>query len=273
MTRDREIDGEPKPRAVPESSDRVAYWATFGGLFVGGFLVMIFICRWLRSPFPSWAAFVPGLVCQLATRPLLNRLLRWRGRTPPARQVATWAREPLVPAGEPEAEVVEAGVDRNSLLIGIGAGLFGACFFGGLLLASRSVIPPAQGDGLDRVMVAFMACFVLAALWLLIVGWWIRPTVRVDAAGVWGYPRDLAVRRRFIPWSAIAACDLETWHNPDGKPIGTRPILLGPAGERLIRLDMTGLARADRDRLIRAIAARLPRAVRGPVRAPAPPTG
>ena len=57
--------------------------------------------------------------------------------------------------------------------------------------------------------------------------WWDRkPQAWADRHGITGYPSGLHLYRRFVPWSDVATCEIETFSNTYGEPVLVRPILL-----------------------------------------------
>lgn len=261
MIRDDELDGvgpaKSGPARVVSGQDYLALRVVVscGLVFVFG-LACVGIARSFGVPFPAGLIGGSGYGATLASGPLVDAWLRRRGLARPAKAAATWTRAPLLPDAEGDAEVVEVGIAPATLWAGILAGLVLILFFGGMLLLSRSV---GRNDRIDWFFVAFMVLGALGMAWMMFVGCWLKPTIRVDAEGVWGYPRDLAIRRRFVPWSAIKSAEVETYIGLAGKRAAVRPILYDRHGDRLIRLDVTGIARADQERLVGAIRARLHR--------------
>ena len=255
MIWDRELDGAgPKLGVISE----VSFWAWIVGVTIALILVenlvLIRLVTVFQIRFPGGLIAGLGLPNVLLARYLVGVVMRRRGLTRRDGKPATIiTRTPLIPAGEPEATVVEVTLDlRLYFGVAIVCGL-GAVFFGLMVLVSH-------GDWLAIGLTVFC---VLAMIQAGVIVPWVNPRTTVDATGIWGYPRDLAIRRRFIPWSAIATVEVETIHNLNGKARLIRPILYDSAGRRIIRLDTIGLRLAEQEKLVHAIQVRLPRGTGG----------
>jgi hypothetical protein len=104
-----------------------------------------------------------------------------------------------------------------------------------------------------------MALFGLGGGYCFHERWWGRPQARADASGITGYPVGFHVRRRFVPWSEVATCEIETHYNTFGEPVIVRPILRSHAGEILMTMDLCTTIE-EQGRLVKYIKAKLPRA-------------
>jgi hypothetical protein len=88
--------------------------------------------------------------------------------------------------------------------------------------------------------------------------WDRKPQAWADRDGVTGYPNGLS-SRRFVPWSAVAACEIETYFDTFGKPSIIRPTLMGRDGEPLLTLYLLFTNFEDQERLVKYIRAKLPK--------------
>ena len=88
---------------------------------------------------------------------------------------------------------------------------------------------------------------------------WGKPQAWADATGITGYPLGLHLRRKFVPWSEVATCEIETYFDTFGNPILNRPILKGRDGEALITLNLQFTKVEDQARLMKYLKARLPK--------------
>ncbi len=259
MIWDREFDGVgPKPRLASERLYRALDWIVFGGLLLLELRAVYPLAIWLQSP--AVLGFVGGLSMAnwMLAQYLVGVWLSRQGLTRPPDPRSRQTRTPLLPDGEPDAAIVEVAPPASLWL-------FCAAICGGITLILAGILTISRQSGTGDWFTSWEWLGVLATVGMGLLTVFYSVVVphlnahtTVDATGIWGYPRDLAIRRRFIPWSAIATCELETDHILKGKPISVRPILLDAAGHRLIRLDLGGVSLADRDRLIRAIQVRLP---------------
>jgi hypothetical protein len=82
---------------------------------------------------------------------------------------------------------------------------------------------------------------------------------RSAPSGVTGYPVGFHARRRSVPWSALATCEIETYFDTFGKPIIIRPVLKGCDGEALLTLNLLYTKMEDQERLVKYIKAKLPK--------------
>ncbi len=83
--------------------------------------------------------------------------------------------------------------------------------------------------------------------------------VRADRRGVFGYPARYAIRRRLLPWSEIATCDIITCHNPFGTPYLIVPVFKDELGRKLMTLSLYGVPMECQMRLVKYIKAKLPK--------------
>jgi hypothetical protein len=138
-------------------------------------------------------------------------------------------------------------------------GLSVACLMCCLLIALILVAVPhdrMEGVGWAYALIAF---FGLMAGYCLYAGRWGEPQAWADASGVTGYPVGFNARRRSVPWSAVATCEIETYYDTFGKPVLVRPTLKGRDGEALLTLNLMYTKMEDQERLVKYIKARLPK--------------
>ena len=287
-----EIDGP----GLKVASARFVFWLSFAVntilyITISYVFIATLITIQSRRPGKSVPLLVSGLVqaaLQLSIvyspkflgRPIVDRLLRRRGlvRPPTPKQVEaaqgsvfavpartttveTWARGPGV---APKVEPVEVPFTLDAYILS-GLSVWGLAAVGTPLAFSGSLAGPGAATffllwfgGL------FAGLMILVGVWAAVsMGGLVEPT-RVDVEGVWGYPHRLAFRRRFAPWSAVAACRVETDRDARGRVLDVRPTLIGLGGEPLMRLQMPEASVADQERLVRAILARTPKAADDP---------
>jgi hypothetical protein len=148
-------------------------------------------------------------------------------------------------------EVVEVSLSRSFARFVVW-GCPVACVFlaavGTLLLDSDPWIA-----GLSYLLSGF---FVLCA----IINWGDRkPQAWADRDGITGYPSGYHPYRRFVPWSAVATCEIETFYNTHGEPVLVRPILKGWNGDCLMAMYLLYTKMEDQERLVKYIKAKLPK--------------
>jgi hypothetical protein len=116
--------------------------------------------------------------------------------------------------------------------------------------------PPTRQDVVSAcIMVAFFGSGALFIRWGKA-----RPSVRADARGIHGYPLGLHFRRRFVPWSVVATCEIRTVYDTYGTPTAILPILKDGQGRVLMVPNLVHTRFEDQERLARYIRAKLPKA-------------
>ncbi len=84
--------------------------------------------------------------------------------------------------------------------------------------------------------------------------------VRADRRGVFGYPARYALRRKLLPWSEIATCDIVTRHDLFGRPYLVVPVFKNESGTKLMTFSLWGVPMECQLRLVKYIKARLVKA-------------
>jgi hypothetical protein len=84
------------------------------------------------------------------------------------------------------------------------------------------------------------------------------PHAWADGRGVTGYPTGVRVGRKFVPWSEVETCEIETIHDTFGTPILIRPVFKDQDGRKLMTLDLIHTRFEDQERLAAYIRTRLP---------------
>src|SRR5581483_10876398 len=93
----------------------------------------------------------------------------------------------------------------------------------------------------------------------------LRPQFRADASGLLvGSAGGARFVRKFVPWSAVATCEIRTTYPPWGEPTLIVPTLKGARGQTLLTLNLKALAKPDQKRLIKYIKAKLPKTALDP---------
>ena len=67
------------------------------------------------------------------------------------------------------------------------------------------------------------------------------------------------MRRKFVPWSDVQTCEIQTFYDPFGKPFLLRPILRGHNGEILMVLNLMQTKMNDQERIVKYVRAKLPK--------------
>ncbi|QEH35410.1 hypothetical protein OJF2_39620 [Aquisphaera giovannonii] len=188
---------------------------------------------------------------------IADRILTRQGLSRSGKTVVTWHRaDPGAgPDGDDEERVVVHARRGVLLACGLGCLGFSLALVAFLLLDSDiKEYRPFAVVGLGLFGAGTVGCFYDLARRV--------PQAWADASGVTGYPLRFGFRRRFVPWSSIESCDVETRHDIQGKPSVVLLTLKGAAGKRLLTMAFGGLTE-DPAPLIKAIRAHLPKPDRG----------
>ncbi|QEH35409.1 hypothetical protein OJF2_39610 [Aquisphaera giovannonii] len=191
------------------------------------------------------------------THQIVNVILKRQRFAHSGKTVETWYRADL----EAIPESAEKGRVEIHAKRGLNIG-FGAASLGFSLAGAASLLHPDGMRHWPQVLACVGAFGVCSAgcFYELNHG---KPQAWADAYGVTGYPRRFGFRRRFVPWSRIDSCDIETHHDPRGRLVGDRLVTLkDAAGKRLLTMAFSGLTE-DPAPLIKAIRAHLPKADTG----------
>ena len=243
---------EGKPRTVSKGTFDGLTWILLFVLTVSECLLVAVGCRTLGLRFDGgWVGgfFVLNWVLvRIAVDGILKRL----GLSRSGKTVEVRGRTAALPEGDvTDDEVVEVHCPKSFIRF-----VFWGCLLGGGLFALLLTFMPRSETwtvGLGYVLIGF---FGLGAINI----WWDRkPQAWADRDGITGYPNGYHLRRRFVPWSDVAACEIETFCNTFGKPVLIRPILKGWNGESLLALNLLSTKMKDQERLVRFIKAKLPK--------------
>jgi hypothetical protein len=187
---------------------------------------------------------------------IVDRLLLMPlGYSRSGKTVEVRARTQLIAEGEvDDDEVVEVHC-APSVLVGFGV-MFLAFALGIALIVVLT--PPDKINGIEAAYGLIAGCGLVGASCL--AAWrWAKPRAWANATGITGRPFRFDARRRFVPWSKVATCEIETYYDPLGAPAFIRPTLKGSDGETLLLLDLTATNISDQQRLVEYIKAKLPK--------------
>lgn len=138
-------------------------------------------------------------------------------------------------------------------------GLGGMCLgLASLILIMLIAIPHEKMTGIGSAYL-LIAIFYVAGAYVLYESRWGKPQAWADAAGITGYPIGLHFRRKFVPWSSVATCEIETYFDTFGKPAIIRPTLKDRDGKTLLKLNLISTKVVDQERLVKYIKAKLPK--------------
>jgi hypothetical protein len=120
------------------------------------------------------------------------------------------------------------------------------------------LMPHAKMKNVEYAYV-LIAFFGSGALFL----WWVKDwaSVRADASGLYGYPLGFHFRRKFVPWSAVATCEIHTVYDTFGAPTLILPVLKDRYGRELMTPNLLHTRFEDQERLARYIRVKLAKAM------------
>jgi hypothetical protein len=200
----------------------------------------------------NWASDGVLLALFLGTT-LTVGLFRLQGRSLAEGPIQRHTRTLALPEGSvSDEEVVEVrGPEGANLALAL------ACFSCSLACLSILIVIPAEkmtGRPWGYVLMAFFG-IVAVHLWLDRG----NPKAWADCGGITAFPGINAFRRRFVPWSKVASCEIETFFDRSGKPVVLRPVLKDAHGAVLSSPDLTYTRIDDQKRLVGYIKAKLPK--------------
>ncbi len=263
MSHDGFERGDVDVDAIPDPEPRVVSKAAFNGLLfalvvpitIAESVIAIAICHALGQHSRDIGGIVAGMGFPnlILARVAVDRILRALGRSRSGRTVERRGRTTALPEGTvDDDEVAEIRYPKGFVRF-LFWGSLGFCVFFG--------VGPSlfyEGSWMTWSCYCFSALFGLSVLNV----WWDRkPQAWADREGVIGYPIGFrgGLSRRFVPWSDVATCEIETYFDTFGQQVLIRPILKGWRGETLMMLQLLWTSIEDQQRLVKYIKARLPK--------------
>ena len=246
---------ERYPRTVSKVTFGCLAWALFFVITVAEFAVALAVSKGLGVRHEgNWIAGL-GFLNFVLSRVAADGILKLMGLSRSGKTVEARRRTAALAEGEAgDDEVVEVRCPP-SFITGLGVTCLIFCLLIVLILL-MTPLDQVKGIGWGYALVGF---FGLGAGYLLYEGQWGKPQAWADASGITGYPVGFHFRRRFVPWSDVETCEIETYHDTFGKPVIIRPILKGWNGEPLIALNLQYTKLEDQERLVKYIKAKLPK--------------
>ncbi|WP_337173250.1 hypothetical protein [Paludisphaera sp.] len=241
-----------EPRAISEKDYRRLVFLLSGLIALGTTIASREVARLCGARINGGSLAGMTLLYLALARNLAEHILRRRGLTLRGTAVEIYARSPSEPAMNVGAmERVEARLPNERLRLL----LIGAPFWSLFLLAGGWFL--FEGDPWLRRLSFGMSAFFLVC-WIVSILDYGKPLAWVDAEGVTGYPSQRMLVRRFVPWSDVYRCEVETSYDTFGEPFLPRPILKGRGGETLMKLHLACAPMDEQERIVEAIKARLP---------------
>jgi hypothetical protein len=244
-----------QPRTVSKTTFVCLYWTLLLVILLAEFAVAAVISKSLGIRLEGvWIGGL-GILNLILSKVAADRILKLMGLSRSGKTVEARGRTVALPEGEVgDDEVVEVRCPP-SLIMGLGVALLALCLLIALILYA---VPHGQmeGGGWAYVLIGF---FGLGAGYCFYERWWGTPQARADSSGITGLPVGYHMRSRFVPWSDVATCEIETYYDTFGKPVIIRPILKGSDGEPLMKLNLMYTTMDDQERLVKYIKAKLPK--------------
>jgi hypothetical protein len=242
-----------EPRPVSKWPFECLVIVTMVLLAVTEALGAVVVSRALRLRFEG--GYIGGLtILNLwLARPVVDGIFKWFGLSRSGKTLEVRGRAVVSPEGSVgDDEVVEVYLPRS----------FARFVIWGCPVAC--VLFAAMGT----LMFDWDPCFAVLSYLMsgyfgfcTMINWWDRrPEAWADRDGITGYPIGrFCLRRRFVPWSDVARCEIETLYNTFGEPVVIRPALKGWNGELLMTLNLLYKTMQDQERLVKYIKAKLPK--------------
>lgn len=242
-----------EPRTISKAAFETLVVLTFLVLTIGEMAIAVALSRALKSRFDK-STIGPALLFPtlILSRIAVDRVLRRFGLSRGGKTMERRGRTVAAPEGDvDDDEVVEVRFSRSFARF-LFWGSLAVCVFLGVGLT----LGPRQEPWVAVMGYILIAFFGLGLLNFLFDR---KPQAWADRDGITGYTTGHQIRRRFVPWSEIASCEIETFYDTFGKPVLIRPILKGWNGEPLMPLYLLYTSMEDQERLVKYIKARLPK--------------
>lgn len=246
---------ERQPRTVSKAAFGCLSWTLFFLILLTELVVTtVLMRRWGVRRDGGWIGGL-GMLNLVLAKVAADSILKLMGLSRSGKTVEARGRTVVYPDGEiDDDEVVEVHCP-SSFITGLGAACLIFCLVIVLILVA---IPHDRMEGVGWAYV-LVGVFGLSAGYCFYERSWGTPQVRADSSGITGLPIGFQFRRRFIPWSDVATCEIETYFDTFGKPFIIRPILKGWDGKPLIVLCLQFTKMEDQVRLVKYIKAKLPK--------------
>lgn len=247
---------ESQPKTISKAVFGCLSWSLFVVLFFAQLGISVALSRGfdIHVP-PGWIGGL-GVVHLFLARLAADAILKSMGLSRSGKTVEARGRTVALAEGEVDDDEVVEVRHPASFLTQLGVMCLAICLlFAGLFV----VIPHDLMRGTVGWFYVLIGFFALEAVFCFYQREWGAPQARADASGIRGAPVGFHLKTRFVPWSDVATCEIETYHDTFGKPIIIRPILKGWDGTALLALDLRYTKLEDQERLVKYIRARLPK--------------
>jgi len=250
-----------EPRTVSKATFECLGFVILTMLMLVELVLLLLFSRVLRMNLPSAASWggAAGWVCTvvfpniLFSRVATDRLLKVLGLSRSGITREIQGRSVALPEGQVEDdEAVAVYASRSTCQVMMVLSLVN------LLIFSLSVKFLGRGE---LVPIGYYWAYFLIALSAFgVVFFWVLPCIPLAQADAEGIPGEgFSAFAKFIPWSEVATCEIETVFNTFGNPVFVQPTLKDKHGEKLLRFDLWFARIEERDRLVNYIKAKLPK--------------
>ena len=245
----------PQPRTVSKAAFGCLSWTLFLLIMITEVVVTtVLMRRWGVRHEGGWIGGL-GMLNLILAKVAADGILKLMGLSRSGKTVEARGRTVVYPDGEiDDDEFVEVRCP-SSFITGLGVACLLFCLVIVLILL---MIPHDRVGGIGWAY-ALIGFFGLGAGHCFYERLWGKPQAWADSSGITGYPIGFHFRRRFVRWSGVATCEIETYFDTFGKPVIIRPILKGWDGKPLIILNLQFTKMEDQERLVKYIKAKLPK--------------
>lgn len=247
---------ESQPKTVSKTAFACLSWSLFFVIFFAQLGISVALSRGFGIHVPEGWIGGLGVLHLFLARLAADAILKTMGLSRSGRTVEARGRTVALAEGDVDDDDVIEVRCPAPFLTQLGVMCLVCCL---LLVGLFVVIPHDLMRGTVGWFYVLIGFFALETVYCFYQRWWGAPQARADASGVRGAPVGFHLRTRFVPWSDVATCEIETYHNTFGKPIIIRPILKGWDGAALLALDLRYTKLEDQERLVKYIRARLPK--------------
>lgn len=261
MSHEPDVPGGPDEAAErqPRTVSKFAFGCLSRALFVLIMLIELTVSTVLSRRLgvrldTGWLGGL-GILNLVLAKVAADDILKLMGLSRSGKTIEARGRTVVLPEGEiDDDEVVEIRYP-SSLITGLGVTCLAIALLIGLMLIA---IPHDQMTGVGWAY-GTIGLLGLGAGYFFYERRWGTPQARADSTGITGLPVGFHMRSRFVRWSDVATCEIETYYDTFGKPVIVRPILKGCDGESLMALNLMCTKMEDQERLLKYIRAKLPK--------------
>jgi hypothetical protein len=246
---------EQRPKTVSKAAFACMSWTLFILIVITESACTMFLTRRLGVRLDSsWLGGL-GMLNLILAKVATDGILKLMGLSRSGKTFEARGRTVAFSEGEvADDEVVELRYP-SSFITGLGVACLAFCLVMAVLLIT---VPhdKMKGVGWAYFIIGF---FGLGAGYCFYARLWGKPHARADSTGITGIPVGFHLSLRFVSWSDVATCEIETYYDTFGKPVIIKPTLKGYNDENLMALNLMYTKMDDQERLVKYIKAKLPK--------------